>query len=200
MSPSHGRIDNLPIEIGRNEEMLDHAVSTQQLDAIQKQLWIRRNALANGVRQLEPLLAVVTAPGVFIRLEQRHQILNQQGEIKGIGVAGVQDQARLISRRSRLHGVVTDLRPQVPGSHANAGLVDFKPVLFRKSRHLLRDCKIGRQFVGGGALRQLDQPARISHKDRLIGRCECPKPVEHALNLRQPIAGVARSAIPQAHA
>ena len=62
----------------------------------------------------------------------------------------------------------------------------------KESRYLLRDCKIGRQFVGGGALRQLDQPARISHKDRLIGRCECPKPVEHALNLRQPIAGVAR--------
>jgi hypothetical protein len=32
----------------RDEEMLDHAVRTQQLDAIQKQLWIRRNALTDG--------------------------------------------------------------------------------------------------------------------------------------------------------
>ena len=83
----------MPIAIRRDEEMLDHAVSTQQLDAIQKQLWIRRNALTNGVCQFEPLLAIVTVPGVFISLEQRHEILNQQGEIKGIGVAGAQNQA-----------------------------------------------------------------------------------------------------------
>jgi hypothetical protein len=37
----------MTITIGRDEEMLDHAVSTQQLDTIQKQLWVRRNALAN---------------------------------------------------------------------------------------------------------------------------------------------------------
>ena len=127
----HGRIDSLPVAICRYEEMLDHAVRTQQLDAIQKQLRIRRNALTDGVCQFEPLLTIVTAPGVFIRLEQRHEILNQQGEIKGVGVARVQNQALLIKRHGLLQGVVANLRTQVSGSHSNAGFVDFNPVLFR---------------------------------------------------------------------
>ncbi len=109
MSPSHGRIDNVPIAIRRYEEMLDHAVRTQQVETIQKQLWIRRNALTNGGRQFEPLLAVATVPGVFISFEQRHETLNQQGEIEGIGFAGAQNQAVLIKRHTLLHGDVAKL-------------------------------------------------------------------------------------------
>jgi len=89
--------------------MLDHAVRTEQLDAIQKQLGIRRNALINGGCQVEPLLTISSETGVVIRPEQRHEILNQQGEIEGIGVASRQNQTVLFKRYSLLHGVVADL-------------------------------------------------------------------------------------------
>ncbi len=89
--------------------MLDHAVGTQQLDAIEKQLRIGRNALTDRVRQLEPLPDVVTVPGVFIRFEQRHELLNQQGEIEGIGVTGVQHHALVIDGDALLHGMVANL-------------------------------------------------------------------------------------------
>src|SRR5262245_14613873 len=105
MSLSHRRVHSVSIAIDRDEEMLDHAVSTQQIEAIQKQLWIRGNALADSVRQFTPLPVIIIAPGVFVRLEQRHEILNQQGEIKRIGVASTQHQALLVKRRSLLHGV-----------------------------------------------------------------------------------------------
>src|SRR5579864_8395922 len=80
--PSHVRIDDVPIEIRRYEEMLDHAVRTQQAETIQEQLWIRRNALTNGGCQLEPLLAAATVPAVFmsrfISRQERYEPLNQQ--------------------------------------------------------------------------------------------------------------------------
>src|SRR5262245_49834038 len=107
--PSHGRIDNLPIAICRYEEMLDHAVRTQQVETIQKQLWIRRNALTNGGGQFEPPLAVANVHGVFISLEKRHESLNQQGEIKGIGFAGAQNQADLIKGHTPPRGDVAKL-------------------------------------------------------------------------------------------
>ena len=37
---SHVRIDDVPLEIRRNEEMLDHAVRAEQIKSIQKQLGI----------------------------------------------------------------------------------------------------------------------------------------------------------------
>jgi hypothetical protein len=107
--PSQGRIPNPPIAIRRDEQMLDHAVGGQQLDAIQKQVRIRRKALANGVRQFEPPLPIATAAGVFIRVEQRHEVLNQQREIKRIGVASAVNQARLVERDGLLHRVVANL-------------------------------------------------------------------------------------------
>src|SRR5687768_13179654 len=110
MSLSGGRIGSVPLAIGRYEEMLDHAVSTQQLDAIQKELWIRRNALANGVSQFEPPLMIFTVPGVFVRLEQRHELLNQQGKVQGIGVASAQSQAVIIERHRLRHRGVANLR------------------------------------------------------------------------------------------
>src|SRR5262245_22393547 len=77
MSLSHRRIDNVPVAIRRYEEMLDHAVRTQQVETIQKQLRIRRNALTNGGCQVEPLLAVTPVHRVFISVEERHETLNQ---------------------------------------------------------------------------------------------------------------------------
>jgi hypothetical protein len=100
--PSHGRIDNVLLAIRRYEEVLDHAVGTQQVETIQKQLGIRRNALTNGACQFDPLLAVAIVRGVFISGKERHETLNQQGEIKGIGSAGAQNQAALIERHARL--------------------------------------------------------------------------------------------------
>ena len=87
----------------------------------------------------------------------------------------------------------------MPTSHSNAGFVDLNPVLCRKGLgYFLRDFKIGAQVVCCVALRQLDQPPRVSNKHRLIGRCDCPELVEDALNLRQPIADATRSGVPQA--
>src|SRR5215471_16892462 len=110
---SHGRIDNVPSVIRRYEEMLDHAVRTQQVETIQKQLRIRRNALTNGICQFKPLLAVATVLGVFISVfvsgKERHETLNQQGEIKGIGFAGAQNQAVLIKRHTLLQADVANL-------------------------------------------------------------------------------------------
>src|SRR5687767_1612260 len=88
----------------------------------------------------------------------------------------------------------------MPGSHSNAGFVDLNPVLCRKAlRDFFRDVEIGPQFVCRGALRHLDQPSRVSHQHRLISRCDLPELVEHVLKLREPIAGAARSGIPQPH-
>ncbi len=200
MSPADGRIRDVPIAIRRDKEMLDHAVRAQQVDPIQKQLWIRGNALTDGVCQFEPLLTIFIVPGTFISLEQRYQPLNQEREIKGIGVASAENQALLVKRHSLLGGVVANLRTQMPGSHSDAGFVDLNPVLFREGLlDLFRDFEIGAQCVGRGALRHLDQPSRISHEHRLISRGGCPEMVEQALKVREPIAGGARFVIPQAH-
>ena len=53
--------------------------------------------------------AICGLPGVFIGLEQRHELLNQQSKIKGIGGAGAQNQARIIKRHSLLQGEVANL-------------------------------------------------------------------------------------------
>src|SRR5215471_18499184 len=73
---SHGRIDNVSSVIRRYEEVLDHTVRTQQVETIQKQLWIRRNALTNRGCEFEALLAVATVQSVFISVfvsgKERH--------------------------------------------------------------------------------------------------------------------------------
>src|SRR4051794_17479204 len=102
VTPPRGRIDNVPIAIRRYEEMLDHAVRTQQIETIQKQLWIRRNTLVNGGCRSEPLLAVAAVHGVLVGLEERHETLNQQGKIKGIGFPGAENQAVLVKRHTLL--------------------------------------------------------------------------------------------------
>ena len=197
---SHRRVDNVPIAIRRDEEMLDHAVRAQQVDAIQEQLWVRGNALVDGGCQFEPLLAVATVRGVLVSLEQRHETLNQRREIEGIGVAGAQNQAALIERHTLLRGAVAKLGAQMPARHSNASFLDFNPVLRGKGLgDSFRDFEIGPQLIGRGALCQREQPSRISHEHGLIGRCGSPQFVEHALNLRQPIAGAPRAGVPQAH-
>src|SRR5687768_1355594 len=92
VSPSHRRIRSDSIAVRGYEEMLDHAVSTEQLDATQEQVWIRRETLTDGICQVEPRRTIVTVAGLFIRLEQRHEILNQQREIKRIGAARAENQ------------------------------------------------------------------------------------------------------------
>ncbi len=99
----------MPGAIRRDEQMLDHAVRAQEVEAIQEQLWVRGNALVNGRCQFEPLLAVATARGVLVSLEERHETLNQCREIEGIGVAGAENQAALIERDVVLHGAVAKL-------------------------------------------------------------------------------------------
>src|SRR5262245_30903955 len=85
--------------------------------------------------------------------------------------------------------------------HSNAGFVDLEPVFFGKGlSDVLRNVEIDAQVVRRGTLCHLDQPTCISHEHRLVGRLDCPELVEHILNERQPIAGAARSGIPQAHA
>src|SRR5688572_21259396 len=88
----------------------------------------------------------------------------------------------------------------MPGGHSNPGFVDLAAVRFRKGFcYSLCDFEIGTQIIGRGALCQLDQPSRVSHQHRLISRCDLPELVEHVLKLREPIAGAARSGIPQPH-
>ena len=84
MALSHRRVVDVPVAIRRYEQMLDHAVRAEQVDAIHKQVGIRRNALIDGARQFEPLPVVAAVPGALIGLEQRHETLNQQGQIEGI--------------------------------------------------------------------------------------------------------------------
>src|SRR5271155_344951 len=94
----------------------------------------------------------------------------------------------------------------MPAEHSYMGLLDFEPVRFRKRLcDLPGNLEIGRQLIGNEALRQWNQPARIAHDYRLIGWGAFPELIEHALNFREPSAGlflceVARALIPEAHA
>src|SRR3954466_7920697 len=88
----HWGIDRISIAVCCDEEILDHAVWAQQIESIQKQLGIRRNALANGGRQFEPSLSSCA----FISFKQRHETLNQHCEIQSIGLASTQDNAVFI--------------------------------------------------------------------------------------------------------
>ena len=59
----------------------------------------------------------------------------------------------------------------MPAQHANMGLLDFEHVRFRERPcDLLGDLEVRRQLIGNQALRQGNQPARIAHHHRLIGR------------------------------
>ena len=110
VSVSHGRVDDEPIGTRRDEQVLDHAVRAEQVEAIQKQLGIRRDALTDRVCQLEPSLVVAAMSGVLIRLEQRHETLDQRRQIEGIRFARAQDQAVLVERHALLRGDVAELR------------------------------------------------------------------------------------------
>src|ERR1700757_860830 len=92
VTPSHGRIDSVPAGIRRNEEVLDHGVRTEQVETIQKQLRIRRNALTDRLRQFKLLRDVAAVHGLFISLEQGRETFDQQGEIERIGPAGTQNE------------------------------------------------------------------------------------------------------------
>ncbi len=198
---SLGRIDSLPVAIGRYEEMLDHAVRAQQVDATQKHLRVRRDGLTNGAGQREPRLLFAALQCPFVSAEQRDETLNQQGEIEGIRCARAQNHAFLIDRFAFAQAVVTDLRGQMPAKHSCMCCLNFDRVPFRQRfRDVFCDFEIGRQLIRRGALRQRDQPSRIPHENRLLRRGGSPEPIEQILNKREPIAGFARAGIPKAHA
>ena len=83
----HRRVRGTAV-IARDEEMLDHAVRPQQVDVIHEKIRIRRDALTDGVGQIEPRRRDSRAACVLVRVEQRHELLHEQCEIECVGRAG----------------------------------------------------------------------------------------------------------------
>src|ERR1700686_4506192 len=109
MSLSQGRINDMAIAIRGDENVLDHAVSAQQVDAIQKQLGIGRYALTDGSCHVEPHSLIAALQCAVIGLEQRHETLSQQCKIERIGGTCAKNDAMLVDRHSILCAVVTNL-------------------------------------------------------------------------------------------
>src|SRR5215469_3064680 len=109
MSLSQERINDMALAIRGDENVLDHAVSAQQVDAIQKQLGIGRYALADGSCHFEPHSLIAAFECAVIGFEQLHETLNQQCEIERIGGARAKNDAVLINRHTILRAVVTNL-------------------------------------------------------------------------------------------
>ena len=112
MPLSLGRINGMALRIRGDEHVLDHAVSAQQIDAIQKQLGIGRYALTDGSCHVEPHSLIAALQCAVIGFEQPHETLNQQCEIERIGGARAKDDAMLVQRHARhaiLRAVVTNL-------------------------------------------------------------------------------------------
>src|SRR5262245_3261177 len=100
MAASHRGIFHSPVNICRNEQVFNHAIGPQQIESIQKQLGIWRNALVNCVCQLQLLLSSVTSHLLLISLQEWREPLNKQGNVQSIGFAGIQNQVVLIQRNS----------------------------------------------------------------------------------------------------
>src|ERR1700686_1677446 len=109
MSLSQGRINDMAIAIRGDEDVLDHAVSAQQVDAIKKQLGIGRYALTDGSCHVEPHSLIAALQCAVIGFEQLHETLNQQCEIERIGGARAKNDAMLVDRHAVLRRVVTNL-------------------------------------------------------------------------------------------
>ena len=116
MPLSQGRINDMALGIRCDENVLDHAVSAQQVDAIQKQLGIGGYALTDGSRHVEPHSLIAALQCAVIGLEQPHETLNQQCEIERIGGARAKNDAMVVdtARRpscSSNESVRSDARP-----------------------------------------------------------------------------------------
>src|SRR5690606_29920619 len=104
-------------------------VRAEQVAAVEKQLRIRGETLADGARKLEPFGAVAVVQGMLVSLEQRHEPLRQLTHIEGVRVARAQYKLALVERHTLLPGDVAKLRTQVAAARFDAGLVDLDPVL-----------------------------------------------------------------------
>src|SRR5580704_14478965 len=109
MAPSQRRINYLTLGIPADEHVLDHAVSAQQVDAIQKQLGVGRYALTDGSCHVEPHSLIAALQCAVIGFEQLDEGLNQQCEIERIGGARAKNDAMLVDRHAFLRAVVTNL-------------------------------------------------------------------------------------------
>ena len=114
MSLSQGRINDVALAsflfcLCGDKNVLDHAVSAQQVDAIQKQLGIGRDALTDSSCHVEPHSLIAALQCAVIGLEQSNQTLHQQCEIERIGGARAKNDAMLVDRHSILRAVVTNL-------------------------------------------------------------------------------------------
>src|SRR5580658_5596904 len=114
MSLSQGRINDRALAsflscLWGDENVLDHAVSAQQADAIQKQPGIGSYALTDGSCHVEPHSLIAGLQCAVIGLEQRHETLHQQCEIERIGGARAKNDAMLVDRHAILRAVVTNL-------------------------------------------------------------------------------------------
>src|SRR5579859_1257113 len=114
MSPSQGRINDMALVsflscLRGDENVLDHAISAQQVDAIQKQLGIGGYSLTDSSCRIEPHSLIAGLQCAFIGLEQCHETLNQQCEIERVGCARANNDAMLVDRHAFLRAVVANL-------------------------------------------------------------------------------------------
>src|ERR1700678_2391925 len=114
MPLSQGRINDMALasiffRLSDNENVLHHAVSAQQVQAIQKQLGIGGYTLKDGSCHVQTYSLIAALQCAVIGLEQRHETLNQQCEIERIGGARAKNHATLVARHAFLHAVVTNL-------------------------------------------------------------------------------------------
>src|SRR5580698_2091711 len=99
----------MALAIRGDENMLNRAVSAQQIDAIQKQLGIGGYALTDGSRHIESHSLIAAQQGAVIGLEQLHEAANQQCEIERIRGARANNDARVVDSHAIPRAVVTNL-------------------------------------------------------------------------------------------
>ena len=109
MPPSQGRISDMAFAVRGDKNVFNHAVSTQHVDAIQKQLGIGGYALKDGSCHVEPHSLIAAQQRAVIRLEQFHEAADQQREIERIGGARAKNYAVVVDRHAFLCAVVTNL-------------------------------------------------------------------------------------------
>ena len=104
---THGCVTRAAVLAAADEEILDHRAGSQEVQPGEEQLGVCRNALEDGVRQLQPPFQVVSRERRLVCLQQRDEIADQQRGVHGVRVARDRENVRMVDRLARLPGPVT---------------------------------------------------------------------------------------------